>query len=117
MPAKYVQPLNAFGLLGEARDAEVMHSRLKDMIAEEPGVLVMGPVTRRIDLGLGADYQKAHSKVLKAVDRPRYFRLLDALESVLATPSLAPRVQTGTQRDPPAGQTGRQAPAHGSPGR
>ena len=50
----------------------------------------MGPVTRRIDLELGADYQKAHTKVLKALDRPRYFRLLDALESVLATPPLAP---------------------------
>lgn len=77
------------GVLGEARDAEVMHTRLKDMIAEEPGELVMGPVTRRIDLELGADYQKAHTKVLKALDRPRYFRLLDTLESVLATPPLA----------------------------
>jgi len=78
------------GVLGEARDAEVMHARLKDMVADEPGELVMGPVTRRIDLELGADYQKAHTKVLKALDRPRYFRLLDALESVLATPPLAP---------------------------
>ncbi|MHA7288684.1 CYTH and CHAD domain-containing protein [Arthrobacter sp. MDT3-24] len=78
------------GVLGEARDAEVMHARLKDMIAEEPGELVMGPVTRRIDLELGADYQKAHTKVLKALDRPRYFRLLDALESLLAAPPLAP---------------------------
>lgn len=78
------------GVLGEARDAEVMHARLKDMIGEEPGALVMGPVTRRIDLELGADYQKAHNKVLKALDRPRYFRLLDALESLLDTPALAP---------------------------
>lgn len=78
------------GVLGEARDAEVMHARLKDMIAEEPGELVMGPVARRIDLELGADYQKAHAKVLKSLDRPRYFRLLDALESVLFTPHLAP---------------------------
>lgn len=78
------------GVLGEARDAEVMHARLKDMIADEPGELVMGPVTRRIDLELGADYQKAHTKVLGALDSPRYFRLLDALESLLATPPLAP---------------------------
>ena len=78
------------GVLGEARDAEVMHARLKDMIAEEPGELVMGPVTRRVDAELGADYQKAHTKVLKALDRPRYFRLLDALESLQAAPPLAP---------------------------
>ncbi len=78
------------GVLGEARDAEVMHARLKDMLAEEPGELVMGPVTRRVDVELGADYQKAHTKVLKALDRPRYFRLLDALESLLTAPDLAP---------------------------
>ena len=79
------------GVLGEARDAEVMHARLKDMVAEEPGELVMGPVIRRIDLELGADYQKAHTKVLDALDGRRYFRLLDALESLLAAPPLAPR--------------------------
>ena len=78
------------GVLGEARDAEVMHARLRDMVAGEPDELVMGPVTRRIDLELGADYQKAHTKVLEALDRPRYFRLLDALESLLAAPPLAP---------------------------
>ncbi|WP_104140204.1 CYTH and CHAD domain-containing protein [Arthrobacter sp. ZGTC131] len=78
------------GVLGEARDAEVMHARLKDMIAEEPGELVMGPVLRRVDLELGADYQKAHTKVLESLDGRRYFRLLDALESLLAAPPLAP---------------------------
>jgi CHAD domain-containing protein len=78
------------GVLGEARDAEVMHGRLKDMTAAEPGELVMGPVTRRIDLELGADYQKAHTKVVEALDGQRYFHLLDTLESALATPPLAP---------------------------
>ncbi len=78
------------GVLGEARDAEVMHARLRDMVAEEPGELVMGPVTRRIDLELGGNYQKAHTKVLKTLDRPRYFRLLDALDSILTAPPFSP---------------------------
>jgi CHAD domain-containing protein len=78
------------GVLGEARDAEVMHSRLKDMIAQEPTELVLGPVTRRVDIELGADYQKAHAKVLEALNSQRYFRLLDTLDSLLATPGLAP---------------------------
>ncbi|WP_104138937.1 CHAD domain-containing protein [Arthrobacter sp. ZGTC131] len=78
------------GVLGEARDAEVMLARLKDMIAAEPGELVMGPVIRRIDLELGADYQKAHATVLEALDGQRYFRLLDTLESMLAAPTLTP---------------------------
>ena len=35
--------------------------------------------------------RKAHTKVLDALDGRRYFRLLDALESLLAAPPLAPR--------------------------
>lgn len=78
------------GVLGEARDAEVMHARLKDMIAAEPRELVMGPVTRRVELELGASYQKAHAKALEALDGQRYFRLHDALEALIAAPPLAP---------------------------
>lgn len=77
------------GVLGHARDAEVMHARLKDMVAKEPGELVMGPVTRRIDLELNAEYQNAHAKVLKALDGSRYFRLLDSLDTILSGPSLS----------------------------
>lgn len=79
------------GVLGEARDAEVMRERLKDLITKEPSELVIGPVSRRIDIELGADYQRAHANVLEALDGTRYFRLLDALESLLETPSLAAR--------------------------
>ena len=78
------------GVLGQARDAEVMHARLKDMVAEEPGELVMGPVTRRVDLELGGAYQEAHAKALEALDGRRYFRLLDLLEAMIADPPLAP---------------------------
>ena len=78
------------GVLGEARDAEVMHARLKEMVAEEPGELVMGPVTRRVDLELGGAYQEAHDKALKALDGKRYFRLLDALDALISAPPLAP---------------------------
>ena len=78
------------GVLGQARDAEVVHARLKDMVAEEPGELVMGPVTRRVDLELGGAYQEAHAKALEALDGRRYFRLLDLLEAMIADPPLAP---------------------------
>ncbi|MHA7278237.1 CYTH and CHAD domain-containing protein [Arthrobacter sp. MDT2-2] len=78
------------GVLGQARDAEVMHQRLKDMLADEPSDLVMGPVARRIDLELGSTYRDAHTHVLEALDGERYFRLLDTLESLLAAPRLTP---------------------------
>lgn len=77
------------GILGEARDAEVMRDRLKGMIAKEPGELVMGPVARRVDIELGADYQKAHQQVLEALDSSRYFHLVEALESLVADAALA----------------------------
>jgi len=82
------------GVLGQARDAEVMHERLKNMIAKEPGELVMGPVARRVDIELGADYQKAHRQVLEALDGPRYIHLVEALESFLANAALT---NTGKQ--------------------
>lgn len=68
------------GVLGQARDAEVMHQRLKDMIAHEPVELVMGPVARRIDLELGSEYQKAHTQVVEALDSKRYFQLIEQLD-------------------------------------
>jgi CHAD domain-containing protein len=82
------------GVLGEARDAEVMHERLKDMIAKEPAELVIGPVARRIDIELGADYKKAHQQVLEALDGQRYFRLIETLEALPATAALT---KTGQQ--------------------
>lgn len=76
------------GVLGEARDAEVMHERLNSMIANEPGELVMGPVARRVDIELGAEYKKAHRQVLGALDGPRYLHLVERLESFLTDPAL-----------------------------
>jgi len=82
------------GVLGEARDAEVMHGRLKEMIANEPEELVLGPVARRVDIELGADYQQAHDRVLEALDSQRYFHLVETLGSFLAAPGLT---KQGTQ--------------------
>lgn len=86
------------GVLGQARDAEVMRQRLKDMIAHEPVELVMGPVTRRVDIELGADYQKAHTRVLKALDGKRYFKLVENLKSFLAAAALTKRGSKPAQK-------------------
>ncbi|WP_202804107.1 CHAD domain-containing protein [Crystallibacter crystallopoietes] len=76
------------GLLGDARDAEVLHERLRSLLGEEPVDLVLGPVHQRLDVELGSAYKTAHDKVLKALEQKRYFRLLDALEGLLADPPL-----------------------------
>ncbi|QTG80405.1 CYTH and CHAD domain-containing protein [Arthrobacter crystallopoietes] len=75
-------------LLGEARDAQVIQDRLRDVLAREPAELVLGPVARRIDEQLTADLKAARTKTLRALDTKRYFRLLDALDALLADPPL-----------------------------
>ncbi|PPB49412.1 CHAD domain containing protein [Arthrobacter pityocampae] len=79
------------GVLGKARDAEVMHARLREMLAGEPADLVLGPVGRRVDLELGGDYRRAHAQVLKTLRGKRYFRLVDTFESLLTAPALTAR--------------------------
>lgn len=79
------------GVLGIARDAEVMHGRLMEMIANEPADLLLGPVERRIETELGGDYKKEYGRVMRALNGQRYFRLLDSLESLIGASRLSPR--------------------------
>jgi CHAD domain-containing protein len=76
-------------VLGDARDAEVMHERLRKVVAEEPPELVLGPVARRIDGELEGRYRQAHDQVLAELDDKRYFRLLDRLDALVTDPPWA----------------------------
>ncbi|NKX49946.1 CYTH and CHAD domain-containing protein, partial [Arthrobacter deserti] len=73
-------------VLGDARDTAVMQQRPGGMVGQEDAVLAMGPVSRRLEIDLGRSYRQARSAVLKALDEDRYFRLLDALDELLAAP-------------------------------
>ncbi len=79
------------GVLGTARDAQVMHARLRQMLADEPADLLLGPVERRLEIELGGDYRKFHTRAVRTLDGARYFRLLDALDALVAAPALTPR--------------------------
>jgi CHAD domain-containing protein len=74
------------GLLGVARDAEVMRARLHLELDRQPAELVIGPVRRRIDLELGRALQDGHRDVVEALDGERYLALITALESFVADP-------------------------------
>ena len=74
------------GVLGAARDAEVMHDRLVAVLHEEPAELVRGPVVSRVDKELTERYRAAHDAALAELDGTRYFRLLDALDALAAEP-------------------------------
>lgn len=71
------------GVLGQARDAEVMRDRLAALLAAEPADLVVGPVTRRLRRDLQESYRSAHRQVLQTLDSDRYFRLLDGLDALV----------------------------------
>ncbi len=85
------------GLLGTARDAEVMRAVLKAELAALPTELVLGPVKRRIDLEFNQVYRDAHKKVVAALDGDRYLALVAALESFVAQPPLSPKAAGSTE--------------------
>ena len=83
------------GVLGAARDAQVMRHRLKDLVAAEPEDLVMGPIAARIDEELLDDYRKAYGRIREVLESDRYFLALDRLEALVSAPAW-----TGTAEDP-----------------
>ncbi|MGH3365620.1 MAG: CHAD domain-containing protein, partial [Nocardioidaceae bacterium] len=74
------------GVLGRARDAEVMHERVVAALAEEPVELVVGPVARRVDGQLGGTYRDALARSVEAMTSERYFTLIDRLDVLVAEP-------------------------------
>lgn len=74
------------GVLGAARDAQVLRARLDALVDGQPAELVMGPVRQRIDEELLGDYRSAHEAVARALDGDRYRRLLERVEEVVTRP-------------------------------
>jgi len=72
--------------LGVARDAEVQREHFAAEVAEQPVELVIGPVAGRIDDHLREVYKKGRAGALTALESPRYYRLLDALDELVAKP-------------------------------
>ncbi|GAA0570525.1 CYTH and CHAD domain-containing protein [Kribbella sandramycini] len=76
------------GELGVARDAEVQRAHFAAEVAEQPAELVLGRVAGRIDDHLRGVYKEGRAGALAALESERYFRLLDALDNLLADPPL-----------------------------
>lgn len=71
-------------VLGIARDAEVLAERYEKALDELPTELVRGPVRERLVEGARRRYRSGWRKSLAAMRSQRYFRLLDALEGLVA---------------------------------
>ncbi|MHB8186655.1 MAG: CYTH and CHAD domain-containing protein [Dermatophilaceae bacterium] len=97
------QELNWFGqVLGRPRVTEALHWRLGDLVAAQPDELVLGPVGHRVDLKLGDRHRAALADLVAALDGDRYFRLLDALDSLLADPPFTARAGKPARTQLPA---------------
>lgn len=73
-------------VLGDVRDAEVMHHRLQAMLADESPEIVRGVVRSRTDKELGERRRAAHARAVLAMETERYFALLDRLNGLAAGP-------------------------------
>lgn len=74
------------GILGVARDAEVLAERYERQLSSLTPDLVRGPVTERLVNGAQRRYQLGLRRSLAAMRSKRYFRLLDALDAMVAEP-------------------------------
>ncbi|GAC1399774.1 MAG: CYTH and CHAD domain-containing protein [Mycobacterium sp.] len=72
-------------ILGVARDAEVLAERYERALGDLPEELVRGPVRERLVDGARKRYKSGLRRSLIAMRSERYFRLLDALEGLVAT--------------------------------
>jgi CHAD domain-containing protein len=86
------------GVLGEARDAEVLASRLAHNLRTIPPELVLGPAEARVQRHFAPVQAAARKNVLAALDSARYFALRDGLDELLADPPLS------AEADRPAGR-------------
>jgi CHAD domain-containing protein len=86
------------GILGSARDAEVLAERYQRALDELPPDLVRGPVRERLVDGAKRRYQAGLRRSMTAMRSERYFRLLDALDALVAAEPTAS--VDGTEREP-----------------
>jgi CHAD domain-containing protein len=71
-------------VLGVARDAEVLADRYRSALDDVAPDLVRGPIRERLVDGAEQRYRSGLRHALAAMRLPRYFRLLDALDDVIA---------------------------------
>ncbi len=85
------------GVLGVARDAEVLAERYERQLGQLSPELVRGPVWERLVAGARRRYETGLRRSLLAMRSRRYFRLLDALDAMVTE---LPDAQSGEEATP-----------------
>ena len=68
------------GLLGEVRDRQVQRRRFREVLAQWPPELVLGPVANRINTDLQSEQLRARAEVTEAMGSARYLDILATLQ-------------------------------------
>ncbi|MGH9269664.1 MAG: CHAD domain-containing protein [Ilumatobacteraceae bacterium] len=90
------------GVLGAARDVEVIHARLRELLDAEPAEAVRGPVRARVNRTMAQRSRTARRRLVTALDGDRYLSLLDALDGVATGDALrADRADRSAERELP----------------
>jgi len=77
------------GVLGGARDNEVLSDYLQARLADLPPELVLGPARARVRGHFAPGEASARNAFADALNSPRYFTMLAGLDRLLAVPPLA----------------------------
>jgi CHAD domain-containing protein len=78
------------GVLGAARDAEVLAGHLQARLRHSPAEQVIGPVQARVQAHFASAGAGARRAARAALTSDRYFALLDELDQVIAAPPFGP---------------------------
>jgi CHAD domain-containing protein len=84
--------------LGAARDPEVVHGRLRDLLASEPQDMIHGPAAERINEELDASAAAGFEDALAALGSERYTLLLASLKELVAAPPLSAKASRPPRR-------------------
>lgn len=80
-------------VLGAARDQEVLGELLGAQIARLAPEEVPGPVAERVAAWSAAGYRRSWKQACSTLDTPRYYAVLDAVETLSARPPLRGRAR------------------------
>jgi CHAD domain-containing protein len=90
------------GLLGPARDGEVLPAHLRASLRPTPAELMIGPVQARVQGHFAPRRAAARAELIEAFDSPRYAGLLAALDGLAAGPLPGPRAGDAAREVLPA---------------
>ncbi len=88
-------------ILGAPRDAEVLLRRFESMAKQLEPELVVSSSVRRLQDHLRAEHERAHSRLVAALDGPRYERLMAALTALLIDPPWQPAAHEPAEQQIP----------------